>query len=129
MQTSSFYLPGTSAGELAQEAMLWNEDLFFPTNSRILENLVPMIQKNSHYVLNRFLKFLSVSKIHTILYALIKFHKCFIDDNFWMGLLFQLGRNDFFNLDQLPLIQKYNNQTQEQNYNIHPPRTVISISD
>lgn len=73
MQTSSFYLPGTSAGELAQEAMLWNEDLFFPTNSRILENLVPMIQNNSLYVLNLFLIFLSVSKIHTILYALIKF--------------------------------------------------------
>lgn len=66
-------------------------------------------------------KFFSLSKIHTMFYTLIKFHKCFIDDNFWMGLLFQLGRNTFFNLDQLPLIQKYNNRTPEQNYNIYIP--------
>lgn len=63
-------------------------------------------------------KIFSLSKIHTMFYTLIKFHKCFIDDNFWMGLLFQLGRNTFFNLDQLPKIQKYNNRTPEQNYNI-----------
>lgn len=78
-------------------------------------------------------KFFSLSKIHTMFYTLIKFHKCFIDDNFWMGLLFQLGRNTFFNLDQFPLIQKYNNRTPEQNYNIYIPLNqqllVISISD
>lgn len=64
-------------------------------------------------------KFFSLFKIHTMFYTLIKFHKCFIDDNLWMGLLFQLGRNTFFNLDQLPYIQKYNNRTPEQNYNIY----------